>query len=226
MNPPYSGSLHLKILSEAMKHSDDVVCLHPRNYYDSLSVYYNNKNFPYTRICWTHLGDFIDIKREEAQDMFGTGFNTLNLIIGKYSNLYNRAEIYTEKDRNLRAKMRKLYKEPMSGFDGLRKSRKSLGKKPYVIFNQYNTLKPEDYFADESSNVSYGFEFETQSALDNWKSWLLSSKIVRWLMSKNACGFIVPQVDYSHPWTDQMLYKYFGLTEDEIVEINKTFYTK
>ena len=27
MNPPYNGSLHLKILSEAMKHSDDVANL-------------------------------------------------------------------------------------------------------------------------------------------------------------------------------------------------------
>ena len=27
--------------------------------------------------------------------------------------------------------------------------------------------------------------------------------------------------DYSHPWTDEMLYEYFGLTEEEIREIEK-----
>ena len=25
--------------------------------------------------------------------------------------------------------------------------------------------------------------------------------------------------DYTHPWTDEMLYEYFGLNEDEIKEI-------
>lgn len=29
MNPPYSGNLHLKILREAMQHSDDIVSLEP-----------------------------------------------------------------------------------------------------------------------------------------------------------------------------------------------------
>ena len=29
MNPPYCRNLHLKILNEAVKHSDDVVCIHP-----------------------------------------------------------------------------------------------------------------------------------------------------------------------------------------------------
>ena len=27
--------------------------------------------------------------------------------------------------------------------------------------------------------------------------------------------------DYTHPWTDEMLYKYFNLTEDEISMIEK-----
>lgn len=29
MNPPYDGNLHLKVVQEAMKHSDDVVNLSP-----------------------------------------------------------------------------------------------------------------------------------------------------------------------------------------------------
>src|SRR5574344_1209165 len=37
MNPPYDKNLHLKILSEAMKHSDDVVCLHPNRFMKELS---------------------------------------------------------------------------------------------------------------------------------------------------------------------------------------------
>jgi len=223
MNPPYSRNLHLKILREAMKHikpENKVVCLHPKNYYESLSVYYNPKNFPFTRDCWTHLDDYNDISREDAQRLFSTGFNTLNLIIGTYCSNAVRGDAWTESDRDLRKKMRSKYKEPACGFDNIRISRKKIsGKKPYVLFNQYNTDKIEDYFADEKSNVSYGIEFNTQNELKNWKSWLLSSKIPKWLLSKKSCGFIVPCVDFSHPWTDDMLYKYFGLTDDEIKTI-------
>ena len=29
MNPPFCRNLHLKVLSESVKHSDDVICIHP-----------------------------------------------------------------------------------------------------------------------------------------------------------------------------------------------------
>ena len=29
--------------------------------------------------------------------------------------------------------------------------------------------------------------------------------------------------DYTHPWTDEMLYEYFGLNEEEIKEIENAF---
>ena len=222
MNPPYDSSLHLKILDKVIKAapSSEIVCLHPRNYYDSLSVYYNNKNFPYTRNCYTRLVECEDIDKEEAQKAFNQGFNTLNLIIGKYNGNHKGSDAWSEKDKDIRKKMRRLYKEPGCGFDNIRVSRKNLGKKPYFLFNQYNVTKPEEYFASESSKVSYGVEFDTQVELDNWKTWFLGSKIVKWLISKNTCGLIIPQVDWKTPWTDEMLYEYFGLTEDEIKEID------
>jgi site-specific DNA-methyltransferase (adenine-specific) len=37
-------------------------------------------------------------------------------------------------------------------------------------------------------------------------------------MAKQSFQF-VPLQDFSHPWTDEMLYKKYGLTEDEIAFI-------
>ena len=37
-------------------------------------------------------------------------------------------------------------------------------------------------------------------------------------LTKNAYQF-VPIQDFSHPWTDEMLYKKYGLTDDEIAFI-------
>lgn len=41
-----------------------------------------------------------------------------------------------------------------------------------------------------------------------------------WKKMKSLYG-LVPKVDWKHPWTDEMLYKYFGLTEDEVNEIEQ-----
>ena len=47
---------------------------------------------------------------------------------------------------------------------------------------------------------------------------LLSLKVITQNISKESFGF-VPLQDFSHPWTDQMLYKKYGLTEEEIAFI-------
>ena len=46
MNPPYCRNLHLKILNEAIKHSDDIINLSPiRWLQDPLAEYKRNSNF-------------------------------------------------------------------------------------------------------------------------------------------------------------------------------------
>ncbi|MCQ2243101.1 MAG: Eco57I restriction-modification methylase domain-containing protein [Bacteroidaceae bacterium] len=47
---------------------------------------------------------------------------------------------------------------------------------------------------------------------------LLSLKVITQNISKDSFGF-VPLQDFSHPWTDEMLYEKYGLTEDEIAFI-------
>lgn len=43
MNPPYCRNLHLKILSESVKHSDDVVCIHPARWLED-ALWYSKSN--------------------------------------------------------------------------------------------------------------------------------------------------------------------------------------
>ena len=55
----------------------------------------------------------------------------------------------------------------------------------------------------------------------------LRTKFVRFLILQTLVGMnisisnfqFVPWVDFSHPWTDEMLYKKYNLTEDEIAFI-------
>ena len=68
--------------------------------------------------------------------------------------------------------------------------------------------------------------FTNQNAAENFMSYI-RTKYVRFLLlqaltsihiTKNVFLF-VPAQDYSHPWTDEMLYKKYNLTEDEIAFI-------
>jgi site-specific DNA-methyltransferase (adenine-specific) len=47
---------------------------------------------------------------------------------------------------------------------------------------------------------------------------LLSTILLTQNIAKDKFQF-VPLQDFSHPWTDEMLYKKYGLTEDEIAFI-------
>ena len=72
MNPPYDGSLHLKILSEAMKYSNDIVNLSPIRWLkdplakDKQSTEY--KRFANVR---NHIESIDAITAEEANEHFG-----------------------------------------------------------------------------------------------------------------------------------------------------------
>ena len=68
--------------------------------------------------------------------------------------------------------------------------------------------------------------FKTKNEADNFKKYC-ESTFMKWfaitcIMNNNATNFYnyFPYLgDYTHPWTDDMLYGYFGLTEDEIQTI-------
>lgn len=47
---------------------------------------------------------------------------------------------------------------------------------------------------------------------------LLALKVITQNISKESFGF-VPLQDFSHPWTDEMLYEKYGLTDEEIAFI-------
>jgi hypothetical protein len=65
------------------------------------------------------------------------------------------------------------------------------------------------------------FYFDTEEELNNFKAFL-QLKSYKWILGRLLVGKRLPinlipfMPTYTHPWTDDMLYKYFGLTDDEI----------
>ena len=91
------------------------------------------------------------------------------------------------------------------------------------VFSSLFIMQPKEVCT--ASYLSIGI-FEKSNECNN-ATLYLKTKFVRFLVlqtltsmhiTRNSFSF-VPLQDFSHPWTDEMLYKKYGLTEDEIAFI-------
>ena len=82
----------------------------------------------------------------------------------------------------------------------------------------WGNVKPKG----ENTNIKFSTKEERENFYSSW-----NTKCLRWLFNKEKVSASVhPQFlpylgDYTHPWTDEMLYEYFGLNEEEIKEIEQ-----
>lgn len=214
MNPPYNGNLHLKILSEAMKHSDDVVCLHPNRFMKELSAYDKQGG----ALVITHLKDFEVIDHDTSNTQFGTGNQIDELIVGVYGPGEYRKSPFTDVQLSIYRKITDKKKSlgPTGGISSVSNYRDKCGK----YYQLYDTWT-NDIVDDETRKVHYAIPFKSQEEKDNFRYVYKNSFIQKWLNKMHSPRIRVLTCGYESPWTDEMLYEYFGLTEDEIKEIEK-----
>ena len=92
-----------------------------------------------------------------------------------------------------------------------------------IIPSTMRVMNPNEICAE--TYICIG-SFETQLEAENLQSYL-STMFVRFFMLQAMTGIMinkdafqfVPLQDFSHPWTDEMLYKKYGLDDDEIAFI-------
>ena len=232
MNPPYDKNLHLKILQEAMKHSDEVVNLSPiRWLQDPLAEYKKNSD-------WKKFGDIR--KRIESLDVVSAAEAQKLFSSGQYENLgiYHLTESGGLDIRPKPFISQALFdKVNLPTYQGKHKSlydvvQKPNFEKPYVRMSclhgnvgakdWVDVMSPQKELAF-STNVSTGtftVNFDTQEEAENFFAYCQTKFVkacnanvktnIRWP------GYAVPFMPtYTHPWTDEMLYEYFNLTEEE-----------
>ena len=110
MNPPYDGSLHLKILEEVIKHSNIVTNISPiRWLQDPIVEYKKSTDYAkYEESILKHMIDFIDLDQAYTNDCFGIQFNTKIGI-----SVYNKTGGYDYKKIH-ESKFNEIYKKCMS----------------------------------------------------------------------------------------------------------------
>jgi hypothetical protein len=240
MNPPYDKNLHLKILREAMKHSDDVVNLSPIYWLSYVNRDNNEFNDIKARIASLDI-----IKAGSVEKLFGADFpSDLGIYCitpkGGWTPDYSLIDKIMKKagtaviDENKKDGWRVRISKVGGKMNNHRKSNElnNLGKllyfydglkdgKPWYDFYQKNK------WSKTTPEITNSIKFNSEDEAKNFISSLTETKLGKWVEDK-LCEVTYIKAEnifwlptYTHPWTDEMLYKYFALTDEEIQEIEK-----
>lgn len=242
MNPPYNGSLHLKILKEAMQHSKEIVNLSPANQmFSGVRLIKDHSEIKKNPELVQHIQDVDLIKPEEASAMFGASFaGPLMLIhydLTKEGKDYKEFNIIPNNFRSIFDKtVRAVYEGKYTSLWSIIKEGDCPKDKfsltcPEVHGHQgqsdWAEITSKNYEKALASKQRWGWhlEFDTEEERKNcWECWHLKSHMfIHSLIKADNFNMYqwLPALDYTHPWTDEMLYEYFGLTEDEVKEIEQ-----
>lgn len=246
MNPPYDGNFHLKLVSTAMKLSDSIINLSPiRWLQDPLAEYKSGSDWNKFDNIRTHIESLNEIKAEDAQDMFESGqYENLGIyhindkggatIVPKpfiSQVLFDKVNLPT-----YQGKYKSLY--DVKGSEG-----KPNFSKPFVRLTPLHghvncsdwndIISPQRDLAltDKGNNSSGTFtiNFDTVEEAENFFNYCNTDFVkacngnvktnIRWP------GYAIPFMPtYSHSWTDEMLFEYFGIKQDEAKEIKDELY--
>ena len=252
MNPPYSGNLHLKILSHLISEypEAEVVNLSPiRWLQDPLYKEKPTCDFYKFENVRKHTESLDVISAADANKLFSIG---LFADLGVYHLTKNGGRDFTNFWKEVRKPAEAMMIEKLLAMkdnlenhiekqklDGIRVPLTSIGGnrgyKPvykelaYVIDGKKDgkdwtkCKNMGGYEKPEGSVLPLSVKFASVAEAQNFYD-VFYTKFGSWLCDithnqQNLQFSVLPWLDYTHPWTDAQLYKYFGLTEEEIKEI-------
>lgn len=238
MNPPYSGNLHLKILSHLISLYPDaeIVNLSPiRWLQDPLAEYKRGNDWKKFEDIREKIESLEVLPATEAQSIFRAAIWG---DLGIY-HITNNAKGYEFSFRykwfidKVILSMKDNIENHMTPERG-----KCDFSRPFIKVSELHGHQGQKDFYDFTSpdiklakstkggSCSHTVNFDTDEEADNF-FYSLQTNFYKFInicvkQSMNVPWVFAPWLgDYTHPWTDEMLYEYFGLTEEEIREIEK-----
>ena len=230
MNPPYSGNLHLKILSHLISLYPDaeVVNLSPiRWLQDPLAEYKRGSDWKKFEDIRSHISSLDKLTKKETDAAFGIACEP----VGIYAiDCKTPIEFNHDFGKRIIERTEKFYSDYM-------KHKETPFGVPVAHFHW--TIGGTEYFEPFtlalSENGTYAktgwtkglhdtyemFYFDTEDELKNFKVFL-QLKSYQWILGHLLVGKRLPtdlipmMPTYTHPWTNADLYDYFHLSEEEI----------
>ena len=251
-NPPYNGSLHLKILDNVIKTflEAKIVNLSPIRWLeDPLAEYKKSTDFKRFENIRKHIENVEIIMAREANSVFNARissdlgiyvvtkdggwdskslWNTIAMKILNKTKSYKKEFDFNKKD-GWRVRIAAVTAGPSCGSDQNRKKIIS-NQKLITFFNGMKDGKPwydfynKNQYSKTTPEITCSVKFNTETEAENFIK-INTSKIGKYFYDKtiidvnvNNNNFIWIN-DFTKKWTDEMLYEYFNLTEDEIKTI-------
>ena len=249
MNPPYNRNLHLKILQEVVKYGDEIVNLSPiRWLQDPLAEYKKNSDWKKFENIRKQIENIDVVPMKEAMALFKVdfpmdigmyhitkdgGFDCSTIANALAKKILLKMPESKQFDKDMKDGWRVKISVACGGKnDGGGAGRKVglLSQKLIVFKDGMKDGKPwydfygKNQFSRCTSEIHWSIHFDTEEEAENWVN-AQNTKIGRWFYDKMVIGMNIKNTnflwlsDYSHPWTDEQLYEYFGLLPDEIKEI-------
>lgn len=249
MNPPYNGNLHLKILQEAMKHGDEIVNLSPiRWLQDPLAEYKKNSDWKKFEDIRKRIKNLEVVPMKYAMTLFSVDFpmdigiyhitENGNFDVSTLVNqLLKKVLLKMPTAKNFDKNQKDGWRVKISVAGGGKNGGGGAGRKidlasqklicfkdgmkdgkPWYDFygkNQFSRCTPE---------IHWSILFDSEDEANNWIA-VQYTNLGKWIYNEMTMDMAIRPSNflwlptYTHPWTDKDLYEYFGLTEDEIKEI-------
>ena len=235
MNPPYDKNLHLKILREAMRHSDEIVNLSPiRWLQDPLAEYKRNSDWKKFEDVRARIESLDIIDNDKSNKLFGIKFASDLGIYHITSKGGWKGFSLSNSDKvliKIKTTLQDTWANHMETSAKIHFVRTSLVYNPSGG-NPHNNILGEDKERqlskrDEGTVVKF-FNFNTENEASNFydAAFLKLNRFIKKVgfSSKTSTGnfSLLPFMPtYAHPWSDEDLYEYFNLTPEEVATIEK-----
>lgn len=242
MNPPYEGKLHLEVLNKVLKEPiiDELVDLSPANQmFSGIRLIKDHQYISSHQELIQHIQDVDLIKPEEASDIFGAAFAGPLMLIhydkNKEGKNYKDFNIIKHSLRSIadktvfavyKGKYPNLWDEIFKNNNNNKQHKKWFLTCPEVHGHQGHSdwaeITSSNYEVALNSKQRFGWhlEFDTEEERKNcYDVWHLPfHKFLHSLIKADNFNMYqwLPLLDYTHPWTDEQLYKYFDLTPEEV----------
>ena len=231
INPPYDdlgNTVAEDIMDVARQHADKVVCLNQVNFFKSPYLKVKVKKDGGRANKFTdllkHIENIETIPRNEFNKFFNIGGASDGAIIvltkeeTKYFDTFNESIFF------------KFCSEENSILSKANRDKQT----PYYVVLKRQSYSVDDIDFIEDSDKHLGKDkrnflpiyFDTENEKENFIKCYNTKFMKRFLQTLKSgkttpIGLLPFMPTYAHPWTDEMLYEYFGLTEDEVKEIEQ-----
>ena len=237
INPPYARSLHLKFLEKVIKISEKTVSIQPVRWLeDPFAKYKNNSDYKkYNNSIYKHIKSLEKIDKKQASTYFNISL-VMNVGIyvcdenGGYNNdnntLVNKIVEKTINNSWDQFNCKKMKDKPLKKYI-LRTTGITGGKNPLMCATYERQLQvkapnPTSHNANNCAIFSFDTEKERRNFYDCYNSDFMKWHCSLWKSDINSNTKNIPYFNnYTKYWTNEMFYKYFDLTQDEINEVEQ-----